>query len=581
MAIYTLPQNDKSLLRSKELAFVRSGYAYNYDYQIPVSTKVHPRDLPGPGWFVKVLKSMTTVRSNLEAMLDKTGWKMTNPMPQLSAKDLAAAISAGSFMPIFNYYSPDLGQIEGGSRPKSLEDYQAVFQKVQKTYTVERFLDDAYFTHSFLAGPHAEAFQRMKAIPANFPISNEIFRKTKEFASDNLQHAIQSERVFFSDYNALNEMVSGKHPEQAKYIYQPIVAFAQPESGGLMVPFAIQCGQNAEAFPIFTPADSWAWQMAKSIVWAAHYCFHEIVSHLSLTHLLIEPIAIATRRQLHERHPVYGLLSPHFEGTMNINALAISSLIQEGQAVDRLVGADQPSNHALIAKGRLAYSFSDNYLPVRMKNAGLASTKTLPTYHYRDDAMPIWNAIRKWVSAYIDISYANDQAVRADFELRAWAAEISSDYGGKVKDFAAGGGVDSKEQLIDTCTMIIFTAGPQHAAVNFPQLTDLSFLPGGPLAGYRAPPQNPNMAKGDYLNILPPLDVAIQQWQIMYFLGSIRHTALGKYLPGHFTDPRIIAANLKFLLELARIEDSIKSRNRSRIPYEHLLPSLIPQSVNI
>jgi arachidonate 15-lipoxygenase len=219
----------------------------------------------------------------------------------------------------------------------------------------------------------------MKAIPRNFPISNEIFQKTKQFASDDLQRAINAGRVFFSDYKDLNEMVSGQHPEQPKYIYQPIVAFAQPEKGGLMVPFAIQCGQSPDAFPIFTPADSYSWQTAKGIVWVAHYCYHELLSHLGLTHLLIEPIVIATRRQLHERHPIYALLSPHFEGTMNINSLAVTSLIQDGQAVDRLVGATQDSNYALIAKGRLAYSFRDNYLPARIKATGVDSTKALPT----------------------------------------------------------------------------------------------------------------------------------------------------------------------------------------------------------
>ena len=31
---------------------------------------------------------------------------------------------------------------------------------------------------------------------------------------------------------------------------------------------------------------------------------------------MMEPIVIATRRQLHASHPIYNLLSPHFEGTM-------------------------------------------------------------------------------------------------------------------------------------------------------------------------------------------------------------------------------------------------------------------------
>ena len=89
------------------------------------------------------------------------------------------------------------------------------------------------------------------------------------------------------------------------------------------------------------------------------------------------------------------------------------------------------------------------------------------------------------------------------------------------------------------------------------------------------------MAKSDYLDFLPPLDIAIKQWQTMNFLGSVRHTVLGQYIVGSFEDPAIVVSNLKFIEDLARIEIDIKSRNQSRIPYEHLLPSLIPQSTNI
>lgn len=209
------------------------------------------------------------------------------------------------------------------------------------------------------------------------------------------------------------------------------------------------------------------------------------------------------------------------------------------------------------------------------------SLKRLPVYHFRDDAIPIWNATRSWVARYIDRHYATDAEVKADFELQLWAAEISSKDGGRVKDFAGGEGVEDKDQLIDTCTMIIFTAGPQHAAVNFPQLTDMSFLPGGPLAGYRPAPENAMMTEKDYLDFLPPMDVAIKQWQIMHFLGSVRYTRFGHYSADLFKDPVIQAASKKFRDDLDRIEGEIKARNQNRTAYEVLLPSKIPQSTNI
>jgi len=576
-----LPQDDKNTKRASELDGVRKEYAYQTVSGIPIGVKYHDRDKDGPQWYVKVLGALLNARDNAQAIVDKTGWKMSESFPTLSPSDLAGYIKNKEFPTLIEYFVAELGTISGGGRPTSLADYNAVFQQVEATYSSTRFMSDEYFSNSFTAGPHANAFSRMMQIPDNFPITNEIFRKTKEFANDDLTQAIAAGRVYFCDYKELNDLVSGIHPLQKKYIYQPIAAFAVPVGGTTMVPFAIQCGQVPAAYPVFTPADEWAWQMAKGCTWAAHYTYHEILTHLGLTHLLIEPIVIATRRQLHVSHPVYTLLSPHFEGTMYINDLAITTLMGEGQAVDRLVGCSYNSSVSLLAKGRLDFSFSSNYLPNRLKARGLNSNVMLPNYHYRDDAMPIWNATRAWVSRYIDRFYRSDADVRADFELQLWAAEISSNDGGRVKDFAAGGGVESKDQLIDTCTMVMFTGGVQHAAVNFPQLKDMSFTPGGPLAGYRAAPDSTKMSEQDYLDFLPPLDIALKQWQIMHLLGSVRHTTYGHYDGDRFKDAVVDAAAKKFRDELAMIENDIKARNQKRIPYDTLRPSLIPQSVNI
>lgn len=579
MKNYSLPQNDKSQERKTQLETVRAQYAYNNDYGIPVSTVVQENDKAGPIWTLKVLKTLYKARTNLEAIVQRGGYQVSTPIPHSSPIEIANHLRKKDMTALFRYYLPEVGTIKNADNP-SIDDYRSVFQKVQKTYATDIFMDDSYFVHSFLAGPNPNMFQKVSSLPKNFGLTAEIFQAS--VSGDNLSQALASGRIFLANYAALSALSPGVHPTgRQKYIYQPIVAFVRSLNTSELQPVAIQCGQDSAAFPVYTPRDQWAWQMAKGTAWVAHYCYQEMLTHLAFTHLLIEPIVVATRRQLHESHPVHALLFPHFEGTLPINSLAISRLIQPGQAVDRLVGSEKNSNYALIASQRLAYSFSGNYLPKRMESMGVASSKDIPVYHYRDDGLPLWKAIKDWVSAYVDVYYSSDATVRADAELQAWAAEISSQAGGKIKDFAANGGVNDKSQLIDTCTMIIFTSGPQHAAVNFPQITDLSFLPGGPLAGYRPAPESAAMTEQDYMNFLPPVDVAIKQWQSLYFLGSVNYSNLGVYPVGHFIDPRIVAANAAFMLQLGKIELEITARNRKRIPYSHLLPSKIPQSINI
>ena len=68
---------------------------------------------------------------------------------------------------------------------------------------------------------------------------------------------------------------------------------------------------------------------------------------------------------------------------------------------------------------------------------------------------------------------------------------------------------------------------------------------------------------------------------ILYFLGSVYYTRLGDYGDGYFTEPVIQDHLANFKQELLEIEEEINERNKTRTPYEFLLPSRIPQSINI
>ncbi len=575
-----LPQNDSNSSRASELATVRAQYVYDYSYGVPVCAQFQERDKASLLWTLKVLRALYKNRSNTDAVVKNTGWNFQKPLPHKSPAELAKDLANKDMKALFAYYNPELGQIQPTGRPKSRDDYQKIFQKEPRPYNADHYLEDAYFAHTFTAGPNPMMLNRMLAPLPNFPLNDSVFRSVKGFESDSLEQALAQGRVYFTSYADLTILTSGQHPQQPKYIYQPIVAFARPLQSNTLTPIAIQCGQSPQQHPLLTPNDGWAWQIAKGTVWTAHNCYHEILTHLAYTHLLIEPIAIATRRQLHETHPIHALLTPHFEGTMPINFLAVTKLIQPGEAVDRVVGSEKVSNYAAIAKYRLAFSFKDNYFPKRSALYGIDDRKALPVHHYRDDAAPIWNALHQWISAYVDISYPQELSVQTDTELQAWAAEISSAKGGQVKDFASNGGIKDKAELIDTLTMIIFTAGPQHAAVNFPQRTDLSFIPGGMMSGYRVPPQNKQMSEQDYLDFLPPLDVALKQCQSTSFLGSVYHTRLGDY-GNIFPEAPIQAALKNFQNTLKEQELKVQAANKTRLSYEHLLPSRIPQSTNI
>jgi hypothetical protein len=81
--------------------------------------------------------------------------------------------------------------------------------------------------------------------------------------------------------------------------------------------------------------------------------------------------------------------------------------------------------------------------------------------------------------------------------------------------------------------------------------------------------------------MLPPLSYARRQITILYVLGTIHYTALGRYGPEQICDPRVQGALLAFQHELDAAGRTIEERNLARPPYAFLSPAGIPQSINI
>jgi arachidonate 15-lipoxygenase len=186
------------------------------------------------------------------------------------------------------------------------------------------------------------------------------------------------------------------------------------------------------------------------------------------------------------------------------------------------------------------------------------------------------------VSDYVSLYYATDQEVQQDRALQAWAREVTAHEGGRIRGFGEAGGLQTRSYLVDALTLIIFTASAQHAAVNFPQGDVMSYAPAVPMAGYLpASIVAREVTQQDYLTFLPPLDQAQRQYNLLALLGSVYYNKLGDYPPGHFTDPKVKPLLQSFQDKLQQIEETIAQRNLSRPPYEYLLPSRVPQSINI
>ena len=215
---------------------------------------------------------------------------------------------------------------------------------------------------------------------------------------------------------------------------------------------------------------------------------------------------MGTMRNLPDPHPIYKLLRPHFRYTMAINSRARACLIRDGGTIDQLFAIGGEGRRELMRRGGTAYNIHWTNIKRNTKERGVDDPKTLPGYYYRDDGLKLWNAMESYVRDIVNEFYKDNAAVKGDSELQKWAQDIYTNgfpgYFGAEDGHGFPKQIDSKETLIELCTLMIFTASAQHSAVNFGQYNFLGYVPNAP-SGLRRPP--PTKKGADYQDILESL----------------------------------------------------------------------------
>ena len=539
----------------------------------------------------KHIQTLTRLQVDVSALAQKA--KSESDSESMDTADTLARELGQFFKWLLELLASLIGRAAGlVGTAKHVEQYAAQFQTIVVPDVISTWSSDDEFGRMRVAGPNPLMIQRVRdALPTNFPVTNDDYQRVMG-PSDSIAAAIAEQRLYLADYAALAGMTNGKLPQQ-KYVTAPLALFAIPKGTTGQVlprPVAIQCSQHpSNQNPIFYPFHGDAWEQAKVHVQVADGNYHELVSHLGLTHLLIEPFVVSSFRKLPSTHPVLELLNPHFQGTLFINNAAITSLIDPGGIVDRLLGGDIESDWKVTTNALANLDFDAWMLPNELRARGVDSSALPLLYPYRDDALSVWGAIEQWVHDYLAIFYDDDQAVADDKALQAWVADLTSSAGGCIRGLGQTRsevlGIYTFEYLVSVITMVIFTASAQHAAVNFPQAGIMSYSPSMPLAAYTEPPTRTSGVDSTMLETLPPLQQALVQLLVGQGLGGVYFTRLGDYnrhqLLPYFKRPPVAHALETFQANLARVEREIGQRNFKRPAYTPLLPSRIPQSINI
>jgi len=445
----------------------------------------------------------------------------------------------------------------------------------------QRWMRDEEFARQRLDGINPYLLRLATELPAHFPVTDDTLRGVVP-PGTRLDQLLAEQRLFLLDY----EILHGLTPVFGRFCVAPMALFWRDDQGRLM-PLAIQLGQSpAEAPVIFTPKDEhWTWLLARSFVQCAEGAYHEVVAHLCRTHLVMESVWVATARSLPLQHPVYQLLQPHFSGTLDINHKARTSLLAPGGPIDESIAIGAEGSLTLLGLAYERWDFDATCPRLDLQRRGLDNAELLPGYHYRDDALALFGAIEGFVAELLRLYYPDDAAVQADVELQAWAQELQSPEGARIRRLPLSEGrLASFDQLHHVVARIIFNCSVEHAAVNNGQYDQFGWIPNTPGSLYLPPPRDHRANnEASFVYALPEGLAVGEQLTLVHLLSKRTQHPLGTYPDTFFVGEHAARAALdRFRARLDDIGRGIQERNRQlAVPYWYLQPWLVARSIAI
>ncbi|EEF49219.1 linoleate 13S-lipoxygenase 2-1, chloroplastic [Ricinus communis] len=515
--------------------------------------------------------------------------------------------------------------------PRTVKTVKETGDEILRFETPEMFDRDKFawfrdeeFSRQTLAGLNPFGIQLVTEWPLKSALDPEVYGPpesaiTKEIIEQEIRgfmtvdEALKQNRLFILDYHDLLLPYVAKVRElEDTTLYGSRTLFFLVNDSTLR-PVAIELtrpkiGDKPQWKQVFTPSfdatSCWLWRLAKAHALAHDSGIHQLVSHWLRTHACVEPYIIAANRQLSEMHPIYRLLHPHFRYTMEINALARGKLINGGGIIESTFN---PGKYSLelssVAYDKL-WRFDTEALPGDLIKRGMAVEDptakhglklTIEDYPFANDGLELWDAIKQWVTDYVNHYYPEASQVKSDNELQAFWEEVRTKGHGDKKDEPWWPVLNTQVDLIQVLTTIIWVTSGHHAAVNFGQYVYAGYFPNRPtMARTNMPTEEPSeqemelfLKKPEY-TLLKCFPSQIQATKVMAVLDVLSgHSPEEEYIgdtlePSWEADPVIKTAYERFSARLKELEANIDEKNNDLkytnragagvVPYELLKP---------
>ncbi|XP_067951980.1 polyunsaturated fatty acid 5-lipoxygenase-like [Watersipora subatra] len=459
---------------------------------------------------------------------------------------------------------------------KSLEDFRKMFKAdaYPIPYGEQNWKSDEEFGNQRLSGCNPLSLRLCEAIPDHFPVTAEMVEPFLQMRD--LSDCLARKKIYIVDFRYLADIECS----EGRKLPGPTALFYAKDSGDL-IPIAIQLMPvPAEDNPVFLPSDpEYTWLAAKMWFNLADASHHQSVTHLGFTHLLMETVCVCTNRQLSPSHPIFKLLAPHFIYLLAIDTLAVNKLVSEGGWVDKDMHIGRIGMFNIIKHNWANWNMQDNGNIINdFKLRGVRDTEALPNYHYRDDALLLWEALSRYVTTVVYEVYDTPEKLTEDTEIQAWVKELAST---NMKGLPAT--IGSAAELAEIVTTFIFTSSVAHAAANFCQYDEYAFTPNYPAILKGEPPKSKAALKEeDVIDCLSTKDRVLSVMIVTKILSQKGTNELGNFEIQYAFDPLAVKALDQLRADLDRITATIDARNDKRTrKYPYLNPKVVPNAISI
>lgn len=231
-----------------------------------------------------------------------------------------------------------------------------------------------------------------------------------------------------------------------------------------LIPVAIKLRSDGD---IYTkdddiPAFCTDWNLAKSHVLSAHLNSHLLVNNIGLT-LGLEPVEKAVLHNLPSVHPVHKLLHPYLAHTLEHSQILHKHILSDDGLCTKYLGVNSREDALNLLKTRVPDPFTT--VPNDLKNRGVDSEEHLPDYHYRHDALLVWDALLDYTNKLVCHYYSSDGTLEQDTELQNFLEDV------RKHDSISTPNVPekftSREQLSEFLSAVIFQVSFTFYCMHF------------------------------------------------------------------------------------------------------------------